>query len=77
MPKRVAIVNKNLTKECNYNARQRDSFDVYYVAPFYFRREGLCVSGSYYHFLAHSSRCISFGVPRTSLFVLALRVGRR
>lgn len=71
MLKLTFMVNKYLTTTGNYKSRQHDSFDVYYVAPFYFHREGLCVSGNCYHFSARCSRCTSFGVPPTSV----IRIG--
>ncbi len=30
--------------------RQQNDFHIYYEPPFYFHREGLCVSASYYRF---------------------------
>ncbi len=43
-------VNIFLTIKCNYISRQQNDFHVYYEPPFYFHREGLCVSASCYRF---------------------------
>ncbi|PXT90716.1 hypothetical protein LC16_14335, partial [Salmonella enterica subsp. enterica] len=36
MPKPAARVNAFLFQKDNYNARQHNNFDVYYIHPFYF-----------------------------------------